>query len=204
MDINAVPKPTDAAGGEAGGEASLGIEDPASLGTFGPATGPVPNPTGAAGGAGDIGALISAASSLEQNKQCRGCKVLKPLNEFTKCGKSKDKKKACCGVCRNALNKVYLGTARAKAQQAIRKRKATIQKAKEQGKKAKPKKGDDTLDEDIRNQKYLRMPVEAINDFANTEEQIKVNKVLLKKAEHELKIMQKKMKKQMALIAALQ
>ena len=25
------------AGGEAGGEASLGIEDPASLGTFGPA-----------------------------------------------------------------------------------------------------------------------------------------------------------------------
>jgi len=203
MDIKAVPKPTDAAGGEAGGEASLGIEDPASLGTFGPATGPVPKPTGAAGGAGDIGALLSAASSLEQTKQCTLCKNFKPYDNFTKCSKNKSKLKAACRTCRNAKNKVYLGTARAKVHQAKRKRKATIQKAKEQGKKAKPKPGDETLDEDIKSQKYLRMPREAINDFANTEEQIRVKKASLKKAERELKMLQKAINKQKALIATL-
>ena len=174
MDINAVPKPT------------------------GVPTGPVHKPTGAAGG--DFDDLLSAASSLELTKKCTLCKNFKSAaSSFSRCGKNKSKLKAACKDCRNKQNKEYLATKRAKDQQTKRKRKATIELAKANGKIAKPKPGDETLDKDIAS--FANMPVDAIN--ANTKEQIKVKKKALKEAQRKLRVMHREIKKQNALLAGL-
>ena len=159
----------------------------------------VVNSTGAASaaGGGGIGDLLSAASSLKQTKKCTLCENFKIYNDFSRCGKNKSKRKAACRDCRNKQNKAYLATKRAKEQQIKRKRKATIELAKRNGKIAKPKPGDKTLDKDIAS--FANMPVDAINDYA----QIKVKKKALKEAQRKLKILHKAINKQNALLAGL-
>ena len=151
--------------------------------------------------------LLTAALYMKR-KRCRGCDKVKPFGEFNKCSKLRDKLKTQCRECQAWQNKKYRKKPGVRKHEKVRKRMLQRKEQRARGKKMKVKDGDDTLEEDYKTKKWLKLPAADVVALATTAEQNAVKaatlkEAMLKEATLKLKKIQLEMQKQEAIVALL-